>query len=928
MRPSKLIIPLLIILTSGWLVPTAWADISNAAVLYLRIAPGARAAGMGEAYVALSDDATSTHWNPAGLGSYPLANSWVEAKIPARLQPVSSIAAIKTGSGSDYRAFEVWALTPLGLARFNNKDWYLDEKFTTKTSQTVEEIVSSYFHVEDEERLSDMIEKVAGANNLQSYDFLSELAARTLQAVPDYVDSTDRSRLEKSLDSLLAAYELCRINWSKIDKIEDALSEGLGDSALSEVELDRITIAVEKSRTRFIPEELTIPYSVNYQGSLTALASSGEHLLVGTNYGLSVYNGKRWRTFTMADGLPSDTILCLTNLDDEALIGTAQGPARYAGIRLGEIGGLIQLTPGPVTAIGARSMNKIWMILDGQLYFFDGQIWSSSFPYKVQTDETPEAIAARFSIYGTERENQSFLDHYMEANAATNGWGTTEVIQVEMESKPVRDEIPEDLMNMLNEVPADSLQETDSLLTEDTTAVVQEDPVVAETLPDLVTATSVLEPGMIVQIPFPSEIRGEVYDIYVGRDYNVWIGTEYGLLYFDGSGWQLPGYRQYRVKPEDTFDDIVMAKHHHDDTARQAYADQLRVINDLESETVEVGNLIKIYRNPNAMPVHSIVRSGKRLYLSTSAGLVEFDGVYWARAAVPGMSHSRAVDARTIGDELWLATEDKIVIKASAQSQMTLMHVKWLPELADDVYYEFLSFVSGTESWGTFGGNITFITYGSMMRTSETGESQGEFSSYDIAATGSYGAALGSRLKIGLSAKVMYSKLSDIGTGKEQGRGTSTGFAIDVGALYDISKRLTFGTALTNMGPKMAYIDAAQADDLPRNLAVGFAYKLLESDYYDLLVTSEANKIMVGLDDGLSSELQQLIINSGAEFLYANMFALRAGYIYDEEGAVKTMTLGVGLSIVDRYKFDFSYIPSGSNDALKNTLRMSLSVTP
>ncbi|MBN1540880.1 PorV/PorQ family protein [candidate division KSB1 bacterium] len=41
--------------------------VSEATVLFLMIAPGARAAGMGEAFVALADDATAVYWNPAGL---------------------------------------------------------------------------------------------------------------------------------------------------------------------------------------------------------------------------------------------------------------------------------------------------------------------------------------------------------------------------------------------------------------------------------------------------------------------------------------------------------------------------------------------------------------------------------------------------------------------------------------------------------------------------------------------------------------------------------------------------------------------------------------------------------------------------------------------------------------------------------------------
>jgi len=35
---------------------------------FLRLGPGARAMGMGGAFIALADDGTSVHWNPAGLG--------------------------------------------------------------------------------------------------------------------------------------------------------------------------------------------------------------------------------------------------------------------------------------------------------------------------------------------------------------------------------------------------------------------------------------------------------------------------------------------------------------------------------------------------------------------------------------------------------------------------------------------------------------------------------------------------------------------------------------------------------------------------------------------------------------------------------------------------------------------------------------------
>ena len=551
----------------------------------------------------------------------------------------------------------------------------------------------------------------------------------------------------------------------------------------------------------------------------------------------------------------------------------------------------------------------------------------------------PEKIAEKFGLFGSTLEKQNYLDKYFKVNAETGGRGVDAVVN-EPESKvKVQADLPEDIMAALrsdnnpaeaDSTVADSLAAvSDSTLAEvDSSAVAPVEVTdVAETQAPIATDAS-LEAGKVVRAPFVGELKGEVNSIYVGPDNRVWLGTEYGVYYFNGRGWELPGYRNYRIKEGDTFEALVAAKRHENDGDAEVYGAQLTDINDFDEAPIEVGRRVKIYRNPAATPVNKITRSGERLFFATAVGMIQYDGYYWSRSGVSDLDHSRAVDAHAIDNELWLASDEKIVVKANALKQLTLMHVKWLPELTDDVYYEFVSFVAGSEEWGTFGGNVTFISYGSFLRTGEQGDTLGTFDSFDIAFTGSYGTALSPKLKVGISAKLLYSKLSDLGTGLEKGKGTSTGFAVDFGMLYLMTPRLTWGLALTNLGPKMAYIDASQADDLPRNLALGFAYKLLQTDYYHLLVTSEVNKILVGLDDGLGEELKQLVVNSGAEFLYANIIALRAGYIFDDEGDVKTATLGVGLALFNAFKFDFSYIPSNSTESLRNTLRISVTVIP
>ncbi|MEE8405430.1 MAG: hypothetical protein V3S17_08565, partial [candidate division Zixibacteria bacterium] len=151
MKPLKLLFMLTLVMTFCLsIVSETKAEISNAAVLFLRIAPGARPAALGESYVAIADDATATHWNPAGLGSYPLADSWKEASIPAHLRPIKALAALKKdGGGSGHLAFDIWAISPKGMVRYDNKNWNLGEVFSTRTDETLVSKVRSYFNISD-----------------------------------------------------------------------------------------------------------------------------------------------------------------------------------------------------------------------------------------------------------------------------------------------------------------------------------------------------------------------------------------------------------------------------------------------------------------------------------------------------------------------------------------------------------------------------------------------------------------------------------------------------------------------------------------------------------------------------------------------------------------------------------------------------------
>ena len=922
-RRTTFTILLATIMLFGMIASETSADISNAAVLFLRIAPGARPAGMGEAFVAIADDATATHWNPAGLGSYPLADSWKEAKIPDNLKPITALTALRKENGKGYQAFDLWAITSQGVARYDNKEWHLGEVFSTRTDETVSNKVKAYFTISDDAELAKIVKRVAVANNERNYDFLVWLRDTIMVNVPE--DYNLRESLTKGFDSLLAAYDQCLVNWSKVKEAHQRFSDGMKEGNLTEQLIDRINFAIENSRNRFIPEDLLIPYSAIIEGEAFDIAASLELLLVATTENLFAYDGRRWRELSTADdSITYNQVNTLGALDQHILVGTDNGLFSFSGARLRPVEKTEQLPSGDVTAIGTRDLNDIWIVMDNDLYHYNGASWTNNRQYTAVLDDTPESIATKFSVYGTSTEQQKYIAKLEEANKGIAAHNSGDLDESGGQRKTLVE-----LMDEMNQPESDTSEVTTQGDTATVTAEIEAEPVeeVVQTQAPEVKKL-IVNPGDVIRVPYLTEIKGKVNSIHVYFD-DIWLGTEYGVMHFNGKKWEMPGYKDTLITEATTVAHLASSKVLSDSTRMKYYTSRIEILNDISDGTIPADTKIKMPQNPAAAKINEIGQRENYVYFATAEGLIEFDGQKWRRSELKGMAESNAIDIRSIDDELWVADHEKVVIKANGRMEMSTMYVKWLPELADDLYYVFLSAVVPKSGLGTFGFSGTFISYGKFSRTGETGPQViSEFESFDFAGAVSFGTALKENLAFGVTAKVIYSKLSDQGAGIEQGSGTSTGFAVDFGLLYHLNPRLTLGMALTNLGPQMTYIDAAQADDLPRNLAVGFAYKILQSDYYRLMFTAEMNKILVGVDDGFSQELKEAIFNGGAEFMYANIFAIRAGYIYDQEGNVKNLTLGAGLSPIQNMEFDFSYIPSNSSSVLANTLRLSLSIAP
>ncbi len=314
-----------------------------------------------------------------------------------------------------------------------------------------------------------------------------------------------------------------------------------------------------------------------------------------------------------------------------------------------------------------------------------------------------------------------------------------------------------------------------------------------------------------------------------------------------------------------------------------------------------------------------------------------------------------------LADNVWATFWNPAGLAFQKGSELAMTHTNWLPGLGlSDLWLAHLAYKQPVEYLdGIIAFQLTYENLGEFNRTSDSPDVIGTFNGYEMAVAATYSTKLADELGIGTSARIIYSHLANQGAGQEQGSGTATGFCFDIGLMYrpivmripltgvDLGKDISFGMNIANIGPKMSYIDKAQADPLPMNLRLGIAYKVLESDYNNINATVEVNRLLVTRNGTSSDEFYKAFFTTwsngniseqirrfdsalGLEYWYGSpkLIGLRAGYFYEDprEGNRKFMEFGAGLRY-DIYGFDFGYLSAiDGQNPLDGTLRLSLSI--
>ncbi len=319
-------------------------------------------------------------------------------------------------------------------------------------------------------------------------------------------------------------------------------------------------------------------------------------------------------------------------------------------------------------------------------------------------------------------------------------------------------------------------------------------------------------------------------------------------------------------------------------------------------------------------------------------------------------------------------------------SSVGITHSNWLPEFNANLFYEYAVGKVAVDNIGTFGAHITYFNLGTHEATDELGNSLGQFKSYDLAAGLSFGRQITDNLGIGVSARTIVSNLAtgiSIDTDTEVKRGVS--FGLDLGLLYKSDKfdlggskaSFNVGANLANMGPTVGYTEGGQRDPIPTNLRFGYAFTLDIDEFNSITFANDFNKALyrvtsdsvfnadgtptldendraviernvdpwyraifsawapleVDLTPGNDREdarelnaFDQMTVGLGAEYWYNQLFAMRAGYFYENpyNGNREFITFGAGIRY-NIFGVDFSYIYALEEDSpLANTMRFSV----
>ena len=343
-----------------------------------------------------------------------------------------------------------------------------------------------------------------------------------------------------------------------------------------------------------------------------------------------------------------------------------------------------------------------------------------------------------------------------------------------------------------------------------------------------------------------------------------------------------------------------------------------------------------------------------------------------ARAAGMGdMGVATSVDAFS---QQWNASK---YVFSETKSGIGVSYTPYLSKLVNDIFLGNVTYFNRIDERSAFAASIRYFSLGDIEFVTDEFSTPLTQRPNQFTLDASYALRLSDQFGMSVGMRYLQSDLrlqgvdGDIVPARTFGVDISGYYQSEEEAYADFNGRWRMGFAIQNIGPKFKYDEGGTENFQPTNLRLGGGFDFIFDDYNKIAITLEVAKLLVptppvygyvdtdgdenqdgdeptiivrGKDpdvsfltgmfqsfgdapDGFSEELKEFTWALGAEYVYQDSFAFRAGYFNESEdkGARKFLALGAGFK-ANVVNIDLSYLFSASKvqSPLENTLRFSL----